>query len=58
MINKTYQLKNRYNNIVVYGFNTPKAALHHLMKVYEIINTNKTFPEYLDEWQLITKEQN
>ena len=54
----TYELKNRYNNIVVYGFYTRKAALHHLMKVYERINTDKTFPEYLDEWQLITKEQN
>jgi len=38
-------------------FLTRKAALHHLMKVYERINTDKTFPEYLDEWQLINKEQ-
>jgi hypothetical protein len=53
MINKTYQLRNKYNNVIVFGFPYPRAAFEHLKKAYEITFSDKTFIEYLDEWQLV-----
>jgi hypothetical protein len=50
---KSYQLKNKYNNIVLLNFASPRAAFRYLKNKYQITFCNKTFIDFIDEWKLV-----
>tara|TARA_R100001369_G_scaffold7341_1_gene18506 strand:- start:698 stop:913 length:216 start_codon:yes stop_codon:yes gene_type:complete len=43
-----------YSKIEPIFFNTSKEALDYLTNYYDKINTDLTFPEFMDEWKFKT----